>query len=405
MKVDCLVRGRVVSPLKPLTLGQKAEVLRIEDGCVAIVGERIMDVGEWQTLKTLDAPTVLDFSGCVVTPGLIDPHTHALFAGNRSHELLLKLQGLGYKEIAKRGGGIRSTVKATRQASFEELVHTTLKRVHAFSKSGVTTVEIKTGYALNVEGEITLLQALKEVEKKSKVRVLKTLLSAHAIPEEYEGRAWDYVKHVVLKTIDYACLNSLAQFVDVFCEPGYFDTQQAKTILEYALSKGLKAKMHADEFEDSGGAKLAAELSLVSADHLESASSEGLSEMARRGVCAVVLPFTFHCSMLPPQKISKYAGLCVALGTDYNPNCTMDSLTSAMNYAVYEMGMQPIEALCAVTVNAARALALEDVGVLKSGYRADLAVFDVEDEVELVTRGGNSPLLFSMCNGRVVCPS
>jgi imidazolonepropionase len=405
MIVDYLIRAnRLVTPQKPTALGGDQMLKRIEEGGIAIKGDRIVGVGRWEELKGFDAHAALDFSDYLVTPGLVDPHTHLVFAGNRSKELLWKLEGLSYKEIANRGGGINLTVRETRNASEEELFFKVMKRYRAVLKSGVTTLEAKTGYGLSVESELRLLAILNALKKRADIRVIRTLLSAHALPDEYLGKSQEYIKQVVFKTIDSASEMGAADFVDVFCEPGYFSVDETREILEYASKKGFGLKMHADEFENSGGAELAAELGVCSADHLGQASQEGLVKMSRKGVVAVVLPLLFHATFLEAVNVSRFRGLglTVALGTDFNPNCPIDSQLVAMNHACYRMRMRPDESLCASTVNAARAVGLKDVGVLEPGQCADIAVFDAEDEIDLVTRAGKSPLVMSMSRGQPV---
>jgi imidazolonepropionase len=405
MIADYLIRAnRLVTPQRPTTLGGDQTLRKIEEGGLAIKGHRIVKVGRWDELKGFDAHATLDFSDYLVTPGLIDPHTHLVFAGNRSKELLWKLEGLGYKEIASRGGGINLTVRETRSASEEELFFTAMKRYRAVLKSGVTTLEAKTGYGLSVESELRLLAVLNALKKQADIRVIRTLLSAHALPDEFVGKSKEYIRQVVFKTIDSASEEDAADFVDVFCEPGYFSTDETREILRYASLKGFGLKVHADEFENSGGAELAAELGVCSADHLGRASREGLVEMGRKGVVAVLLPLLFHATFLEAVNVSRFRGLglTVALGTDFNPNCPIDSQLVAMNHACYRMRMRPDEALCASTVNAAKAVGLKDVGILEPGRCADIAVFDVEDEIDLVTRAGKSPLVMSMSRGQPV---
>ncbi|MEM0121122.1 MAG: imidazolonepropionase [Thermoprotei archaeon] len=406
MIVDYLLKcGRLITPQAPCELGAGATLLRAEDWGLAVVGGRIVDVGEWSRLSGVHEPrAVINFSDYTVLPGLVDPHTHLLYYGNRSDELALKLEGLSYSEIAARGGGIMKTVKWTRSASDEELLAVSAKRVRGLLNSGVTTLEVKSGYGLSYESEVRLLSLINTLKERVEARVLSTLLSAHAPPEEYDGRVAEYVEQVVFKTVDYASTTGLADFVDVFCEPGYFSVYESRRILEYAKTKGMKVRLHADEFQDSGGASLAADVGALSADHLAQANPQGLARMAERGVVAVILPLLFHYSMMKPPHADKFRvrGLVVGLGTDLNPNCQADSMIVAMNHAVYSMRFTPSEALCAASVNSAKALGLGDVGCLNHGYSADISVYDVEDEADLVSRLGRSPLVFSMCRGRPI---
>lgn len=406
MIVDYLFKcGRLVTPRGACALEERSPLIVGERFGLAVSGGRVVGVGAWEEVsKRFEPRAVLDFSDYTVTPGLVDPHTHLLYSGSRSEEVLWKLEGLGYREIAARGGGIMKTVRQTRSATDEEILAASAKRVRALLGSGVTTFEVKTGYGLSYESELRLLGLISTLRSRVGARVVATLLSAHAVPEEFGGRVSDYVEQVVFRTIDYAAATRSADFVDVFCEPGYFDLEESRRILVYAKGKGMRVKLHADEFQDSGGAKLAAEVGATSADHLAYASREGLESMAAAGVVAVVLPLLYHYSMMRPPTAERFAvdGLVVGLGTDLNPNCQVDSMIAVMNHAVYSLRFRPEAALCAATVNAARALGLADVGCLAPGYSADVAVFDVDGVADLVSRLGRSPLVFSMCMGRPI---
>jgi imidazolonepropionase len=407
MIVDYLLKcGKLVTPTGPASLLEAKSAVRVEEHCgVAVGGGVIVDVGDWRTLARLHEPRgVLDFSDYCVFPGLVDPHTHLLYYGDRSDELAWKLEGLSYTEIAARGGGIARTVGATRSASDDDILAASAKRVRGLLGSGVTTLEVKTGYGLSFESEARLLSLISSLKARVDVRLVSTLLSAHSVPQEYGGDAQRYIDQVVLRTIDYASANGLADFVDVFCEPGYFTIDEARRILLYAKQRGLKIRLHADEFQEGGGAALAAELGATSADHLAQASPYGLARMAEAGVVAVVLPLLFHYSMMSAPRADKFRvkGLLVGLGTDLNPNCQADSMIAAMNHAVYSLRFKPEEALCAATVNSSRALGLHNVGCLASGYSADVAVYDVDNLCDLVSRLGRSPLVFSMCRGKPI---
>lgn len=403
MIVDYVLKcGRLVSPRGPCWLGEPSPLFVGEGFGVAVRGDRIVWVGRWQDVAGRFEPrTVLDFSDHCVFPGLVDPHTHLLYFGGRFEELEWKLEGLSYSEIAARGGGIMKTVRQTRSATDEEILAASAKRIRGLLGSGVTTFEVKTGYGLSYDSELRLLGLISTLKSRVRARVLSTLLSAHAVPEEFAGRTSEYVEQVVLRTIDHAAATSMADFVDVFCEPGYFGLEESRRILVYAKSKGMRVKLHADEFQDGGGAKLAAEVGALSADHLGHSSREGLEAMAASGVVAVVLPLLYHYSMISPPPAGRFTvrGLVVGLGTDLNPNSVCDSMIVAMNHAVYSLRFRPEVALCAATVNAARALGLTDVGCLMAGYSADIAVFDVDGVADLVSRLGRSPLVFSMCRG------
>ena len=398
---DAVVRANLlVTPEGPCSL-ENCRTKETRSAAVAISGGRIERVDEWDRIKALDAKVVLDYSDYLMTPGLVDAHTHLIYSGNRGRELKWKLEGLDYKEIAERGGGIFSTTRSTREADASALLELARKRCASSMASGVTTLEVKTGYGLTYQDEVKLLYVLSVLKSSLRARLIRSVLAAHAMPPEFPGGREGYINSVVMKLSEYAAKTGLAEFVDVFCEPGYFSISETRNILSHASNLGLGLKVHADEFVRSGGAGLAAELGATSADHLGKASRSDLELMARKGVTAVLLPMLFHYAMLDPPNLEKYRGigLRVALASDFNPNSPNDSMIVTMNHACYNMRMLPDEALCGATTNAASALGLHDVGAIRTGWRADLAVFDVDDQNDLITRCGRSPLVFSMCEG------
>ncbi len=367
----------------------------IPDGAVYAEGERIVDVGT--TVDVLSrhprAATTLDAAGKVVLPGLVDAHTHAIFAGSREREVEWKAQGLSYTEIAARGGGILHTVRATRDAEEADLMRLGLERLLAFVSSGTTTVEVKSGYGLRTADELKMLRAAVEAGRAAGVDVVPTFLGAHAVPPEFEGRSDAYVDLLMSETLPAVSLARAADFCDVFVEDGYFSAAQGQRLLERAASLGLRPKLHADELSDTGGAKLAADVHAVSADHLLHASEAGMEAMARAGVIATLLPGTSLASRIPFADGRRWiaAGVPVALGTDFNPNCWCESMQLVIALACHHNNLLPAQAITAATVNAACAIGREDdVGSLEPGKLADLMVLDAPSFHHLGYRiGGN----------------
>ena len=348
--------------------------------CVASSSGRICYIGVPQGLVEhvdVGSAVEVDAMGKAVVPGFVDSHTHALFAGSREEELSYKISGLSYLEILSRGGGILKTVRETRLASDETLAAETSKRLDRMTEYGTTTFEIKTGYGLSVKEEIRLLRLI-GVLKDAGYDIEPTLLSAHAVPEEYSDRAGNYVDEVVLPTIDEASKAHLARFCDVFLEKGVFGRAEARSILEYAKKKRLAPKLHADEFSDLGGAKLASELDAVSADHLLCASNAGIRALAKRKTMCVLLPGTSFSSFAPAyanarEIISK--GAPVALATDMSPNSWIESMQFVISLSCYGMKMTPEEALIAATINGAHAIRRShEVGSIEVGKHLDAVV-------------------------------
>ena len=412
-EVDLLLYGasEVATPIGPAPLtGPKLGRLKvIRDGAVAVKNGWIVAVGRTQELKrSFEALEELDVSGQTIVPGFVDAHTHLVFApeGFRPEELRMKLEGLSYMEILARGGGIMKTVRATRAASKERLKRECLRRLDAMLLNGTTTVEAKSGYGLTVEDELKCLEALKEAGEEHPVDLVATFLGAHAIPPEYEGRPWDYVDLIVSEMLPRVAEARLASFCDVFCEEGVFTLEQARSVLEAGLKHGLKPKLHADEFSDTGGAMLAAELKATSADHLLCSSEEGLRAMAEAGVVGVLLPASPLTTML-----GRFANarrmielrVPVALGSDFNPNCPVQDMQLVMSLACYCMRMTQSEALTAATLNAAHALGLSsEVGSIEVGKRADMVVLDAPSHEHLGYRLGANLVRHVVKSGRIV---
>lgn len=377
----------------------------IPDAAVALEGDRIAWAGPMADLPTvyrlLPATSV---QGRLVTPGLIDCHTHAVFAGHRAVEFELRLKGASYEEIALAGGGILSTVSATRAASEDDLLALALPRIDQMIASGATTIEVKSGYGLTVADELKMLRVARKIGQHRKVTVRTTHLAAHAIPPEYKGRATAYIADVALPALRAAHAGGLVDAVDAFCESIAFSVEELAPLFAEARALGLPVKLHAEQLTDQGGAAFAARHGAVSADHLEYLSPEGIAALARAGTVAVILPGAFYTlreSRVPPIAALRSAGVPMAVATDLNPGSSpLASLTLAMNMACTLFRLTPEEALQGTTVHAARALGLTDRGRIAPGLRADLCIWDADHPAELAYRIGATPLHARIFGGR-----
>jgi len=380
----------------------------IETGALVTEDERIVWVGAEADLPPelkRATGTVTDLGGACVTPGLIDCHTHLVYGGMRSREFELRLQGASYEEIARAGGGIRSTVAATRAASEDELYALALKRLQPLLAEGVTTIEIKSGYGLNLETEARCLQVARRLQETQPVTVRTTFLGAHAVPPEFEGRQQDYVD-AVCGWMPALQSQGLVDAVDAFCEGIGFTPAQTRQVFEAARALGLPVKLHAEQLSDQGGTQLACEFGALSCDHLEHLSPEGVAAMAQSGTVAVLLPGAYYFlreTKLPPIAALREAGVAMALSTDHNPGTSPTlSLLLMLNMACTLFRLTPEEALRGVTVHAAQALGLAgEVGVLQAGARADFCVWDIAHPNELAYFFGRNPLLQVVRGGQV----
>ncbi|WP_210339784.1 imidazolonepropionase [Bosea sp. ASV33] len=377
----------------------------IEDGVIAARDGRIVYAGPRSAAPSFQAAETIDCAGRWITPGLIDCHTHLVYGGDRAHEFELRLQGATYEEIARAGGGILSTVKATREASEDALFASADRRLAALMAEGVTTVEIKSGYGLEQQAELKQLRVARRIGRERPVTVRTTFLGAHAVPPEYKGRSGDYTALVAGPLLDAVATEGLADAVDVFCEGIAFSPHETKAVFEAAKAKGLAIKIHAEQLSNLHGAKLAAEMGALSADHLEYLDEDGVIAMAKAGTVAVVLPGAFYFlreTQKPPIELMRKHGAAIALATDANPGSSpLTSPLLVLNMACTLFRMTPEEALAGLTRNAATALGLQDeIGTLESGKRCDLAIWEIERPAELAYRIGFNPLHTRIWNGQ-----
>ena len=377
----------------------------ITGGAVAIEGANIDWVGAHSDLPArFTTLPPHDCGGNLVTPGLIDCHTHIVFAGHRAEEFEARLNGASYADIARAGGGILSTVTATRAASEADLLAAALPRVDAMIASGTATIEVKSGYGLTVKDELKMLRAARRIADLRPVNITTTHLAAHAIPPDYKGRANDYMNDVVLPSLHAAHAERLIDAVDAFCEGIAFSPAQVDRLFTAARALGLPVKLHAEQLSDLKGAVLAAGHGALSADHLEFLGPDGIEAMAAAGTIATILPGAFYTlreTQVPPIAALRAAGVQLAVATDCNPGSSpMTSLPLAMNMACTLFRMTPLEALQGTTTHAARALGLSDRGTIAPGQRADLCVWDATHPAELSYQIGSASLKSRIFGGR-----
>jgi imidazolonepropionase len=367
------------------------------DGVLQFVGDASALPGDPDKL----ARKVMQAEGCI-TPGLVDCHTHVVFAGDRAGEFEQRLRGASYEQIARDGGGIVSSVRATRQASEEELFAQSLPRARALRGDGVTTLEIKSGYGLDLDNERKMLRVARRIGDELGITVRTTFLGAHALPPEFTGRADDYIA-AVCQWLPRLHGEGLVDAVDAFCERIGFTLAQTRRVFETARALGLPVKLHADQLSDGEGAALVAEFGGLSADHVEHTSEAGVRAMAAAGTVAVLLPGAFHClreTVLPPLDLFRQHGVPMAVATDCNPGTSpLQSLRLAMSLACTHFRLTPEEALRGATLNAARALGLRDRGTLRVGMRADFAHWNIRQPAELAYWLGGDPLMAAYAAG------
>ncbi|WP_394690449.1 imidazolonepropionase [Hoeflea sp.] len=371
--------------------------LVVEDGRIAWAGPEQDLPARFRNLETLD------LEGRLITPALIDCHTHVVHGGNRAREFEMRLEGASYEEVARAGGGIVSTVSVTRTTSRADLLAGALRRVDALIAEGVSTIEIKSGYGLDIETELKMLRVARDIAADRPVRIKTSYLAAHAVPAEYKGRADAYIADVCIPGLEAAHAEGLVDAVDGFCEGIAFSPEQIARVFDKAKELGIATKLHAEQLSNLGGTQLAANYAALSADHLEYANEDDARAMAAAGTVAVILPGAFYTlreTVAPPIDAFRKHGVGMAVATDCNPGSSpMASLLLAMNMACTLFRMTPEEALTGVTRNAARALGLDDTGMIKPGLRADLAIWDVEHPAELSYRIGFNPLFKRIFGG------
>ncbi|WP_404331957.1 imidazolonepropionase [Mesobacillus maritimus] len=364
----------------------------IEDGSLWIEDGVIQSVGSTEEVERLYATRIheadiVDATGHLVTPGLVDPHTHIAFGGSREREFEMRLEGVSYMDIMNAGGGIHATTRMTREAKEEEIISQTTKRLDSFLHHGVTTVEGKSGYGMNLETELKQLRVMKQLQQSHPVDLVPTFMGAHAVPPEFKGREDEFIDHLIDEMLPVVADEKLAEFNDVFCEKDVFTPEQSKRILEAGKKYGLIPKIHADEIVAYGGAELAAKVGAISAEHLLKASDEGIKAMAKAGTIACLLPATALYLREDAANGRKMIdeGVAVAISTDCNPGSSpTTSMPLVMNLACISMRMTPAEALTAATYNAACAINRQDkIGSLEVGKQADVVLWNVKNYQEL----------------------
>ncbi|MCI6152491.1 imidazolonepropionase [Fusobacterium perfoetens] len=388
MKADLIVYniGTLVTSkeLERKSIGDMENIEVLKNAYIAIEKENIISIGEGNyPVELKDEKTELfNAEGKVITPGIVDSHTHLVHYGSRENELPLKIKGVPYLEILKQGGGILSTVRNTREASKEQLFNKAYEVLNRMAKFGVTTVESKSGYGLNMETEIKQLEVNKELNKKHPLEIISTFLGAHAVPEEYINDKKKYIEEII-KMLKKVKEKDLAEFCDIFCEDSVFDIEESRYILNEAKKEGFKLKIHADEIVSLGGAELAGELQTVSAEHLMAISDKGIDELVKNKVIANILPatsFNLGKNYAPVRKMIN-KGVTVALSTDYNPgSCPCENIQFVMNIASAQIKMTPLEIIKATTINGAKAIKKENkIGSLEVGKQADFIIYDTHN--------------------------
>ncbi|WP_343344200.1 imidazolonepropionase [Terrisporobacter petrolearius] len=413
MKMDLIIKniGKLVTmegSFLPKTGKEMNELIILKNAYIAVVEGKIFKVGTGEDYKELvgENTVIDDASGMLVTPGLVDSHTHLVHGGSRENEFSKKLNGVPYIQILQEGGGILSTVNSTKKATFDELYKKAKKSLDRMLEFGVTTVEEKSGYGLELETEVKQLQVAHKLDKDHPVDLVHTFLGAHAVPVEYKSNSEAYIKLLVEDIMPKVKELGLAEFCDVFCEEGVFSVQESDYILSKAKEMGYKLKIHADEIVPIGGAELAAKLGCISADHLMAASEQGLKDMAQKGVIANILPGTSFNLNKPSADGRKMIDLNVpiSLSSDYNPgSCPSENLQLVMQLGCLNLKMTPNEVLTAVTINAAHCVdRATEIGSIEVGKKADIAVFDAPNVEYLMYHFGINHIDRVYKEGRLV---
>ncbi len=385
---------------------KQGQNIKLIDAAIAVEDGIIKEITQGGKLPAGDFDQVIDAEGKLVTPGLVDGHTHLVFGGYRQNEIPMKLAGAGYLDILRAGGGILDTVRKTREATFEELYDKSAAFLDEMVSFGITTCEAKSGYGLDMENEIKMLEVIKALGENHPADIVPTFMGAHAIPPEYEGRGDEYIDMMCNELIPEVRRRGLAEFCDVFCEDSVFDSAQSKKYLEAARAQGFELKIHADEIEDIGGSKLAGQLQAVSAEHLIAAGEEGMDSMAEGGTTAMLLPATsfYLGKTFAPARTMIEKGIPVCIASDFNPgSCPSLNLQLAINLGYLRYKMTPEEILTAVTINPACAINRgELVGTLEEGKQADIVIWNAPDMEMLCYRFGSNLAQTVIKKGEVI---
>ena len=385
---------------------KQGQNIKLIDAAIAVEDGIIKEITQGGKIPAGDFDQVIDAEGKLVTPGLVDGHTHLVFGGYRQNEIPMKLAGAGYLDILRAGGGILDTVRKTREATFEELYDKSAAFLDEMMSFGITTCEAKSGYGLDMENEIKMLEVIKALGENHPADVVPTFMGAHAIPPEYEGRGDEYIDMMCNELIPEVRRRGLAEFCDVFCEDSVFDSAQSKKYLEAARAQGFELKIHADEIEDIGGSKLAGQLQAVSAEHLIAAGEEGMDSMAEGGTTAMLLPATsfYLGKTFAPARTMIEKGIPVCIASDFNPgSCPSLNLQLAINLGYLRYKMTPEEILTAVTINPACAINRgELVGTLEEGKQADIVIWNAPDMEMLCYRFGSNLAQTVIKKGEVI---
>ena len=395
-------------PARARTGKEADELSIIENGAVAIKGEKILAVGTTEEIKAnYISDKIIDASNKVVMPGFVDPHTHPVFVHTRENEFEMRIKGKSYVDISQSGGGIRSSIKAVRKSSEDELYNLAEKRIKKMISNGTTTLEAKSGYGLSTESEIKMLEVIKKLNENLPIDIVPTFMGAHEFPTEYKDNHEEYIRILKEEMMPEVRKQNLAEYCDIFTEDHVYNIQQSRDILNHAKKLGFKLRMHADEIEPIGGAELAAEVGAISADHLGAASDEGIQALSKAGVIATLLPGTiFSLGMKSYARARDMidAGIAVALATDYNPgSCNCDSMQFIITLACLQMKMTVAEAITASTINAAYSLEMSDrVGSLEVGKQADILIMDMPSYQFLPYHFGSNNIQTVIKNGKVI---
>ena len=401
MKIDLLI-----NPVKQIVFFEQERLRTIEQGAIACSNQRIVWFGPKSDIpKEFEPLEKLDSGDCVLLPGLIDSHTHTIFAGSREDEFELKLKGATYQEIASQGGGIKNTMRATRNATSQELTIIGLKRLEAAIQLGITTIEIKSGYGLSLNEEVKILEVIRALRSLVPIDIASTFLGAHTVPPEFSDNRSGYVELIRKEMIPYIAEHHLAEFCDAFCETNVFTLDETRSVFETAKKHGMKLKLHADQLSNTGGAELCAEMGAVSADHLENISQRGIDALSRSKVIANLLPgCSFFLNMqYPPARKLIDSGVSVALSTDFNPgSCMTQNLQMIMSIACTQMRMTPEEVIRGVTLNAAKSLDRSDLGNIQTGMKADAALFRVPNYQFIPYHFAQNHIAHVVKNGKII---